>query len=94
MSRLARHGIGEVYRMRETGRAEVNNIAQKAKLRLKQIPMTIQERVKYQEQVADDLEKNRKEVWWTNQNRHIACLLGQQRALRLGQFLGIVAPRE
>jgi hypothetical protein len=57
MSILARHGVEDGYRMRELGRAEVNNVAQKAKLRLLNIPMTVAQRVEYQEGVADAMEK-------------------------------------
>jgi hypothetical protein len=57
MSILARHGVEDGYRMRESGRAEVNNVAQKAKLRLMNIPMTPADRVAYQEYVADEIEK-------------------------------------
>ena len=57
MSILARNGLISGYRIREEGRAEVTNVAQKAKIRLLQIPMTDKERVAYQEKIADELLK-------------------------------------
>ena len=54
---MARHGVDDGYRMRELGRAEVTNVAQKAKLGLLNTPMTKAERVKDQVGVADTIEK-------------------------------------
>jgi hypothetical protein len=51
----SRRGLEDLYRLREEGRVRVIAIQQKARLKLAQVPMTDEERYKYQEGIADEI---------------------------------------
>jgi hypothetical protein len=51
----SRHGLEELYRLREEGRVRLAAMQQKARLKLTQVPMTMEERYKYQEGIIEEI---------------------------------------